>query len=406
MTGLLWFFAPVVLLLLVVGAELAARWWLRYRAAYYVFPPGLRVDVRPDPEACPQLERSVRVEVNRDGERGDEAPRSARSLYRILVAGGSMAECYLLDQDASWPGALHRLLEQPEHLERLGASRVHVGNIAHSGMGSAAVELVLEKVMPRYPRLQAIVILVGVSDVSHWLELGALPHPPPPPVAADVFRSHPEGPFGWKPRQLVLLDLLRRLRRRWLPRVEVHDRAGGWMVDARTMRARAKEVRTTVPDPAPMLDDFEGHFRRLVQMAKRHADRVIVIRQPWLDKDYTPEEAAQMWHGAVGVPWQEEVNTYYSLAVFNRLMWLLDARAAAVADALDVEQIDLMPVLERSLEIYYDGLHLTPAGARVVAGLLASVILRQPLRIDTGSRSPAAGRAASGARFQLSRTGS
>jgi len=378
MTAVPWLVAPVVLLLLVAGAELAARFWMRRRAEYYVFPPGLRVDVRPDPESYPQLERSVRFEVNSDGERGDKVPRSVHGLYRILVAGGSMAECYLLDQDASWPGALHRLLERPEHLERLAASRVHLGNIAHSGMGSEALDLVLEKVLPRYPHLQAIIILVGVSDVLHWLELGAPPQPPPPPLASDLFRCHPEGPFGWRPRQSALVQLLMRLRQRWLRPVDVHDRAGGWMVNARAMRARAKEVLTTVPDPAPMLDHFERHLRRVLQNAKRHADRVIVVRQPWLDKDYTPEEAAQMWHGAAGIPWQEEVTTYFSLSVCSRLLALLDARAAAVADALEVEHIDLRPVL-CSLETYYDCFHLTLAGAQAVAKVVAAAILRQPL---------------------------
>jgi lysophospholipase L1-like esterase len=379
MTRLLWLLAPVALLLLAVGAELAARWWLRRGAAYYVFPPGLRLHIRPDPESYPELERAVRFEVNRDGERGDEVPRSARGLYRILVAGGSMPECYLLDQDTSWPGALQRLLESPEHLERLAASRVHVGNVAHSGMGSEALDLVLEKVLPRYPHLQVIVILVGVSDVLHWLELGAPPQPPPPPLTSDLFRCHPEGPFGWKPRQLALAQMLTRLRRRWLRPLEMHDRAGGWMVKARAMRAQAKETLTVVPDPAPMLDHFERHLRRLVQNAKRHADRVILVRQPWLDEDYTPEEAAQMWHGAAGIPWQEEVTTYFSLSVCSRLMALLDARAAEVANALDVEQIDLMPILDRSLETYYDCFHPTPAGARAVAKAIATAILRQPL---------------------------
>jgi hypothetical protein len=377
--ALLWFLPPVVLLLLAVAAELATRWWLRHRAAYYVFPPGMRVDVRPDPKSYPELEPSIRFEVNSDGERGEEAPRSARGLYRILVAGGSVAECYLLDEDKSWPGALHRLLDRPEHLARLPASRVHVGNISHSGMGSEAVDVVLKRVLPRYPRLQAILIFLGVSDVSHWLEIGAPPHPPPPPLTSDLFRCHPEGPFGWKPRQLALVELLRRLRRRWLRPVEPHARAGAWMATARAMRARAKDIRTTVADPAPMLDHFECHLRSLVQTAKRHADRVIVVRQPWLDEDYTPEEAAQMWHGGVGVPWEGEITTYFSLSVFSRLMALMDARASAVANALDVEQLELMPLLDRSLKTYYDCFHLTAAGARAVAGIVASAILRQPL---------------------------
>src|SRR5437870_6998435 len=172
MTSSLWVLASVVLLLLAVAAELAARWWLRHRSLYYVFPPGLRLRLHPDPEVFPQLEPLVRFEVNRHGERGGEVPRvrSGARLYRALVAGGSQPEGYLLDQDSSWPGALQRLLQRPHCLQRLRASQVHVGNIARSGVGSEALDLILARVLPRYRRLQAIVLLVGASDVLRWLE--------------------------------------------------------------------------------------------------------------------------------------------------------------------------------------------------------------------------------------------
>ena len=381
MTSSLWVLASVVLLLLAVAAELAARWWLRHRSLYYVFPPGLRLRLHPDPEVFPQLEPLVRFEVNSHGERGGEVPRlrSGARLYRALVAGGSQPEGYLLDQDTSWPGALQRLLQTPEHLQRLGASEVHVGSIARSGAGSEAVDVILERLLPRYPRLQAIIILVGVSDVFRWLENGAPPSPPPQVRTSELFMCHPEGPFGWKPRELALVELLLRMRRLWLRPVHVHQRVGKWVGKARAMRAQAKEVRTTMPDPAPMLDHFEVHLRRVLQKAKAHADRVLVARQPWFDKDYTPEEAAHMWHGGVGQAWREEVTTYYSFEVVSRLMALLDARAARVAKELEVEQLDLMPILERSLDTYYDWLHLSPAGARAVAAAVAAAILRRPL---------------------------
>lgn len=377
MTELLWML-PAVLLLL-AAAEFAARWWVRQRSGYYVFPPGLRLDVRPDPAVSPKLEQRVRFDVNRDGERGDEPPRSAEGVYRILVAGGSAPEGYLLDQDTSWPGALQRLLERPPNLERLGARRVHVGNVARSGAGSQMVDCILERVLPRYQRLQLIAIFVGVSDISHWLEAGAPPAAPPPPRTSEIFKCHPEERFGWHPRRLALTRLLLRVCTRWLRLVEVHERAGGWMPKARAMRAAASELRTTVPDPAPMLDHFERHLRRAVDRAKRHADRVLVVRQPWLDADYTPEEAARMWHAGAGAPWRQDVETYYSLEVFSDLMAMIDARAAAVATALGVEQLDLMPILERSLNTYYDCFHLTPAGSRAVAAAVAAPILHQPV---------------------------
>jgi hypothetical protein len=141
------------------------------------------------------------------------------------------------------------------------------------------------------------------------------------------------------------------------------------------MRAGAKVVRATMPDPAPMLVHFETHLRRAVERAQAHADRVVVVRQSWFGKDsLTADELAHMWHGGVGQAWREEVTAYYAIDVTARLMGLIDASAARVADALDVEHVDLSSILEPNLSTYYDYFHLTPSGARSVAAAVARTL--------------------------------
>jgi lysophospholipase L1-like esterase len=377
MTTLEWMATVALVPLVYVAAEFASRWWIRRRGEYYVLPPGLRLRLHIDPQVFPQLERETRIDVNGDGERGDDVPRSADGLYRVLVGGGSQPEGFFLDQDTAWPGGLQRMLEGREQCLRLGAANVHVGSIARSGVGSEALDMIFDRVLPRYPRLQLIIILIGATDVLRWLEDGA-PRSPARARTEDVFRCHPEGPFGWNPNALAAMELLRRARRRWLRPTQVHERAGRWIGQARAMRARAQTIRQTAPDPFPMLDHFELYFRRVLMKATAHADRVLVVRQPWFDKEYSEEEAAHMWHGAAGQVWREEVTAYYSFEVVSTLMALVDAKAAGIAKALGVEQLDLMPVLDRSLATYYDGFHLTPGGARAVASAVAAVVLRQP----------------------------
>ena len=63
--------AALAVLLAAFAAELVARSWIRRRTAYYVHPPGLRLLLHPHPEVFPQLERSVRFEINDVGERGE-----------------------------------------------------------------------------------------------------------------------------------------------------------------------------------------------------------------------------------------------------------------------------------------------------------------------------------------------
>jgi hypothetical protein len=376
----IWLLAGLSSVAAVVLAELAARAWIRSRGAYYVCLPDQRLRLHIDRETLPQLDPIARFEVNRAGERGPEVPRPRRgeTLYRVLVAGGSQPEGYLLDQDVNWPGALQRLLSAPASIRTLGVSRVHVGCIARSGVGSEALDLILQRVLPRYPRLSAIVILVGASDVLRWLEEGAPRAPSSLVSTEELFRRHPEGPFGWAPRRLALTELARHAHRRIARPVRVHERAGRWLAKARGMRARAKVICAAMPDPAPMLEHFEACFRRAIARAQAHADRVVVVRQSWYSKEsLTPEESAQMWHGGAGQAWREEVTTYYAIDVTARLMALLDARAAHVAGALGVEQIDLGPVLEPNLATYYDYFHLTPSGASSVAAVVARALLRE-----------------------------
>jgi len=100
------------------------------------------------------------------------------------------------------------------------------------------------------------------------------------------------------------------------------------------------------------------------------------VRQPWFERDYTPEEAGRIWHGGLGKAWKDHITTYYSLDVLNQLMGLCDARGAVVAEELGIEHLDLRPVLAPTLENYYDFVHYTPAGAAVVAQEVAAALLR------------------------------
>lgn len=364
---------------LLLVAEAACRWWVRRRSRYSVWPPGMRLEIRLAPEVFPQLEPRVRFDINADGERGGDVPRGERGVYRVLAAGGSSVEGFALDQPTSWPGVLERLLNTQDSLHALGAARVHVGNIGHSGVGSADLDLILERVLPQYRHLDAVLIMVGSSDVYHWLEEGAPPLRPPSHIPdLMLFSSHPQQRFGRKPGAWALMEVARRLRRSWLHRVDVKERAGAWFATARRMRAQAKELRTTVPDPATVLDHFEHHLHRLLRRAKAHADRVLLVRQPWFEKDYTAEEEACFWHGGLGRAWKETISVYYSHDVINRLLGLIDARAVKVADELGVVQVDVRPLLTGGLQHYYDHDHYTPAGAAIVARRIAGAILERP----------------------------
>src|SRR2546430_7648268 len=73
--------------------EVAARWWIRRYAGYYVWLPGMRLELRQQADAFAGVEARVRFEVNADGERGGGGGADRHGLRRTLLAGGDPPPC-------------------------------------------------------------------------------------------------------------------------------------------------------------------------------------------------------------------------------------------------------------------------------------------------------------------------
>jgi hypothetical protein len=364
-----------------VGAEVTARLALRKSGAYYRYRPYVRRRLDTDRSALPALDLSSYVEINCDGERGGPPPRKGERAYRALVVGGSAAECFCLDQHQTWGAVVERILSRPEHLRELGVDRVHVGNIARAILPSHELYQLLSRILPRYERLDTILIMVGASDVVSWLEEkmpsklqeGAVP-------AQRIFEQHPEGPFGISPRRTALWQIATTQYRRIFRPLTITPNSGEWLHRVRAMRAHASRLIDEPADPTPMLDHFEKWLTAIVELCAGKAKRVVIVRQPWLGDTGLPELEKNFWNFGLGRPYKEDVQVYCTVHLAARLMELTDARAARVAADLGVEQIDLSPLLERSDRTYYDFLHFTPEGAanvgRVVAERLAGLATR------------------------------
>lgn len=356
-------------------AELTARWWIRRRGGYYRYTPHVRERHEIDREAMPSVPPVAHVEINCDGERGDPPPRDSERSLRALVVGGSAAECYYLDQRDTWPAVAQRVLRQPEQLAALGVSRVHVGNVARAILPCQELELMLRLMLPRYRRLDVVLIMVGASDLVRWMEQG-MPDPIPErsPELSRLFEQHPEGPWGVRPSQTALWRIASGLNRRLRRPVVTRPKSGGWLHRVRKMRASAPHLIDVEPDATAMLDHFERNLTALVRTARTRASRVILVRQPWLGAPLSPAAEAMMWNFGLGRPYREEVTTYFTPRIVDQLMRRVDARAVEVAVATGAEQLDLMPWLERSPRTFYDYLHLTPQGAEAVGRAVAAVI--------------------------------
>ena len=273
----------------VAVAEMFARVRLARQGHVFVHRPHTRRRFQVSRDALPALPSTVRFESNADGERAGPVPADPEGTLRVLVAGGSAAECYMLDQDVTWPARLEARLRDDPRIER----PVHVGNVARSLIACRQIEAVLAAALPRFHSLDVIVLMVGASDLVSWFEART-----PPAISrddVDVTRyceEHPFGPFRWTPKGSALYRVARRLFARLQGEEPLRRDVGASLVKHRAMRASATTILHETPDPAPLLRSFEEDLRALVRTCLRHAPRVVVARQPWLDRDFTPERRA------------------------------------------------------------------------------------------------------------------
>lgn len=339
---------------------------------FHVWPPGFEQVLHPRPEYLPGVEGPSRFRANGLGVRGDELP-TGRGL-RILALGGSTTECLYLDQEEAWPRLLEKELAAASSGD--GGDAVWVGNAGKSGNNTRHHQLQAEALLPRIPNLDAVILLLGVNDLSRVLALDGGPdrddrlvrqafHVTPPGLA--------EGPFF---KRTALWQALRRLKNRGRASPLAQDPQGEVYDVWRRHRAEAPALRDELPNLDAGLAEYAENLRRLARQVTERGARVVLVDQPALWRKGLPEELERLlWMGGVGDFQAEPGHEYYTpdalaagMAAYNRTLL---AVCREVPGALCVE---LAAELPRDDTTFYDDVHFNEAGSRRVARILAKRI--------------------------------
>ncbi len=374
---MIWLQFALLFLTLLIAAEAATRLLFR-RSKHHVWCPHTRLDLHIDRQALPDMNAVVRIRINSRGERSSEPPPDSVKCCTVLVAGGSVPECYYLDQDQQWSALLQAALNQPAALRQLRSDAVHVGNIGRSYTCSATLDHILAHILPERTAPNIAVLMVGGNDIAFWLMEGA---PRERPAFGDpddrMFGQHPRQRFGLAPKRTALAEAVRRWLRRKSHTAHAVRNAGARLTRVRLQRAAALRLLTTLPDTTGLVQRFERNLRLSVMRCKSRGVRVIVGIQPCCDKpQWSPEELAAFWGYCDGDPESPLVRIFYDIHLIAELFRLLGQTCARVAKELDVECVDMAPVLAPDLKHYYDFAHVTPLGAEVIAKRLAQQVLQ------------------------------
>ena len=366
----------LVFLSLLVGlaiGEIGLQHFYYSKRRYCVQPPDLKEVFTPAPHVMPGIEGNSRFYINSMGIRGDEFDNSQE--YRILVMGGSAAECLYLDNEEAWSYILQ------EKLNNSAMINTWVGNVAASGMTTRDNIMHMACLLDQYPRIDTVIILSGINDFALVMERSGKYDPDflLSPGAENkqvehAFFAYPLKKGDYYYENFALYKLIKRTRNIILNRTECQDKAGLWYAHKRKARKEASEIINEPPNLRDGLREYERNINAIIDLAEEESVRVIFLTQPYIwNPNLTNEERGLCWWGWIGADDEQ----FYSIEALAEGLNQYNRKLTEVCAARGVECIDLASHVPKNKAAFYDDVHFNENGSRRVAGIIHEYLKRK-----------------------------
>ncbi len=350
---------------------------------YFVWHPNLEKTFKPLPGIMPGISGESRFTINASGMRGDPFPEGDR--YRILTIGGSTTECLYLDQSEAWPQLLQ------DKLNNLGGPDVWVGNVGASGRNTRHHLLQIEKLLEQYPRIELIVLLIGINDLSLRLrqDIDFRPMRQEGPEYKQIllnkaFSVHPtRDPLLPFYKRTEIWRLLRRVKHRVLIPVAntvIQDDAAEIYKEWRRHRRNAAKVLDTLPDLSSALEEYAQNIHSIIDLAQERGTAIVFMTQPSMWRQDLPESLSNLlWFGGIGNFQEQSGKPYYSVNALANAMEMYNETLLNVCKIRPVDCLDLAPLVPKDTTAFYDDVHFNEQGATTVANALAQFVVEKKI---------------------------
>ena len=137
-------------------------------------------------------------------------------------------------------------------------------------------------------------MMVGAAEVVTWMKSGApsvikaLEAPSP-----DLFSVNQTKKFFFEIKHSALYELARTAKRAILPRKHVKHGVGKNLTSLRQKRQQDKKILDETGDPHEMLNNYEKWLLRCIAQLKEKNIRIILLTQPWFDRDTNLTERSE-----------------------------------------------------------------------------------------------------------------
>ena len=372
-------------------AEFGLRWFGPTSDRHYVLPPNEHRTLLPIQEHIQGVSGESHYITSSLGIRGAEF---AQNEYRILAIGGSTTQNVYLDQSETWTILTGQMLG-----ETTSGAKTWSGDVGRSGHTARSHVLQFEYLIPELPKIDVVVILVGVNDLTVTLRQGMKYSAPPPLSDENARRTHLTGSFVQVPgkfhdrqtmyqqggispvKQLALYQLGSTAKATWHEAFEdkKQDTFGNIYQTWRLHRQAAGRIIDVVPNLSNALKVYRNYLEEIADLASKYGVRLIYLTQPTLwRKDLNSQENAVIWLGGVGNFQDEPGHEYFSSRVLTAAMKAYNETLLAICQERNLACVDMAALLPKNLDVFYDDVHLTEFGSRLVAENLAKYLSKHP----------------------------
>lgn len=379
--------------------EVALRFLYPQSDRHYVLLPNQTETLTPLEEHVHGVRGSAVYRTSSAGIRGPELGDDDE--FRILAIGGSTTQNAYLDQSETWTLLVGQLLGPTS-----SGRPTWAGDVGRSGHTARSHVLQFQYLVPELPRIDVVLMLVGVNDLTAALRKGFAYEPDPPLSDPEARAVQMRQAFLRVPGRLhnrstnYLGEGVGPLKRTALyqlaraGRDAIRERRGGTSQDRfgeiyvtwRGNRAAASEIYDSLPDLTPALRQYRGYLEDIASMAVDDGVRLVLITQPtaWRE-DMTDAERARLWLGGTGDFQTEPGHAYFSTGALRRGMDAYNATLLSVCEEFGVECVDAAAGVPQDTLYFYDDVHFTEEGSRLVAELIADHLRARPPYSGTGA---------------------
>lgn len=378
------------LLMALVIAEVALRIVIPARTRHLVWLPGVHHTFKPRADVMPDYPPETHFSVSSAGLRGPELGKDDQEL-RVLAIGGSTTECLYHDDSKVWVRRVGELLGE------VGGRRVWSGGAGRSGMNSGDHVLHTKYLLDELPRVDVVVMLLGVNDVNVALGMPETYLPmtgdiDPIKHEKEIRRAFVQVPgrledswdydssFLKRTQIFQLVKRIKRQRTKDLAALSLaDDDTGKGLLRWRDHRRQAKRILTEVPDLTAGLATFRANLGTIAELAAAKGTRLVLMTQPTLWRaDLSEEEQKMLWMGGVGDYMREPGHDYYSPGVLAEVMKRFNEVTLAFCRERGLGCVDLASEIPKTPKIFYDDCHFAHTGSELVAQSVASFLKKGP----------------------------